>query len=232
MSLPAGPEQAHPAHLPTPMWTSNFGTGALKITPAHDPNDFEIGRRHRLDRGQGHRRRRHHERSWRAPTRGWTASTAGKESSRILKHDGLAGKNGALQPRGGALLPLQDHDRAPALQAVVREGGAPGRDGHGRGAGGTDSSIIPDHWESSLFRMDEQHPGLVHLPADLVGPPHPGLVLPRSAARSWSPGRTRGCCHACGGGGPRPGNRRPGHLVLLGPLALFHPGLAGRTRRN
>lgn len=26
-----------------------FGTGGLKVTPAHDPNDFEIGRRHNLD---------------------------------------------------------------------------------------------------------------------------------------------------------------------------------------
>jgi valyl-tRNA synthetase len=26
-----------------------FGTGCLKITPGHDPNDFEIGRRHELD---------------------------------------------------------------------------------------------------------------------------------------------------------------------------------------
>ncbi len=26
-----------------------FGTGALKITPAHDPNDFEIGKRHDLE---------------------------------------------------------------------------------------------------------------------------------------------------------------------------------------
>ena len=26
----------------------DFGTGALKITPGHDPNDFEIGRRHKL----------------------------------------------------------------------------------------------------------------------------------------------------------------------------------------
>ena len=26
----------------------NFGTGAVKITPAHDPNDFEVGQRHRL----------------------------------------------------------------------------------------------------------------------------------------------------------------------------------------
>ena len=28
----------------------DFGTGALKITPAHDPTDFEIGERHNLDR--------------------------------------------------------------------------------------------------------------------------------------------------------------------------------------
>jgi valyl-tRNA synthetase len=27
---------------------SSFGTGAVKVTPAHDPNDFEIGRRHGL----------------------------------------------------------------------------------------------------------------------------------------------------------------------------------------
>ncbi len=25
-----------------------FGTGAVKVTPAHDPNDFEIGKRHGL----------------------------------------------------------------------------------------------------------------------------------------------------------------------------------------
>ncbi|CAB5163218.1 Valyl-tRNA synthetase (EC [Olavius algarvensis associated proteobacterium Delta 3] len=28
---------------------TSFGTGALKVTPAHDPNDFEIGTRHGLD---------------------------------------------------------------------------------------------------------------------------------------------------------------------------------------
>ncbi|HOD40710.1 MAG TPA: valine--tRNA ligase, partial [Candidatus Wallbacteria bacterium] len=27
----------------------SFGTGAVKVTPAHDPNDFEIGRRHNLE---------------------------------------------------------------------------------------------------------------------------------------------------------------------------------------
>lgn len=27
----------------------NYGTGAVKITPAHDPNDFECGKRHNLE---------------------------------------------------------------------------------------------------------------------------------------------------------------------------------------
>ncbi len=35
-----------------------FGTGALKITPGHDPNDFEIGRRHGLERDHRDRRGR------------------------------------------------------------------------------------------------------------------------------------------------------------------------------
>lgn len=28
---------------------SSYGTGAVKVTPAHDPNDFEIGKRHNLE---------------------------------------------------------------------------------------------------------------------------------------------------------------------------------------
>jgi valyl-tRNA synthetase len=26
-----------------------FGTGCLKITPAHDPNDYELGKKHQLE---------------------------------------------------------------------------------------------------------------------------------------------------------------------------------------
>ena len=40
---------------------TDFGTGALKITPGHDPNDFEIGRRHGLDEISRHRRGRAHD---------------------------------------------------------------------------------------------------------------------------------------------------------------------------
>jgi len=34
--------------LADPFVDKDFGTGAVKITPAHDPNDFEMGRRHNL----------------------------------------------------------------------------------------------------------------------------------------------------------------------------------------
>ena len=34
-----------------------FGTGALKVTPGHDPNDFEIGRSTELGEIIGHRQR-------------------------------------------------------------------------------------------------------------------------------------------------------------------------------
>jgi valyl-tRNA synthetase len=27
----------------------NFGTGAVKITPAHDPDDYDVGVRHKLE---------------------------------------------------------------------------------------------------------------------------------------------------------------------------------------
>ncbi len=47
-----------------------FGTGALKITPGHDPNDFEIGRKPRARGDLGDRRGRAHERSGRRAVRG------------------------------------------------------------------------------------------------------------------------------------------------------------------
>ena len=43
-----------------------FGTGALKITPGHDPNDFEIGRKPRPRGDLGDRRGRPHDRRPRA----------------------------------------------------------------------------------------------------------------------------------------------------------------------
>ena len=48
---------------------TDFGTGNLKITPGHDPNDFEIGRRHGLETSRD-RRGRPHDRGGRRASRG------------------------------------------------------------------------------------------------------------------------------------------------------------------
>jgi valyl-tRNA synthetase len=45
--LPVGPDREVP--IVADDWANpEFGTGAVKVTPAHDPNDFAIGKRHNL----------------------------------------------------------------------------------------------------------------------------------------------------------------------------------------
>ena len=66
-----------------------FGTGAVKVTPAHDPNDFAMGERHHLpsinvmdDRGAHQRERR----ALRGPR---SLCSAERESSHDLEEQGL-----------------------------------------------------------------------------------------------------------------------------------------------
>ena len=42
-----------------------FGTGALKITPAHDPHDYEIGEKHNLQLISIMTKNRADQREWR-----------------------------------------------------------------------------------------------------------------------------------------------------------------------
>jgi valyl-tRNA synthetase len=97
-----------------------FGTGAVKVTPAHDPNDFEIGRRHGLPMltildedarvtGTGHTLRR--DGPPRGPRRG-ARGAAGRGPDRR--------REAAVRPQRRALLPQQGADRAAPVDAVVR----------------------------------------------------------------------------------------------------------------
>ena len=63
--------------------TREFGTGALKVTPAHDPNDYAIGQEARP--GNDLHPRPGCQRSMRMadPMPGWTASTAARSSGQI-----------------------------------------------------------------------------------------------------------------------------------------------------
>ena len=167
-----------------------FGTGALKITPAHDFNDFEVARRHNLPAIQVIDEGGNMTKEAGPKYVGMDRFVCREQIVKDLKKLGLLDKAGALPGAGGPLLPLQGHRRAPGLQTVVRGGQDPGRGGHRRGAG-RPHQTHPGQLGQELLRLDEQYPGLVHLPPDLVGPPHPGLDLQAVAARSWSAGKTR-----------------------------------------
>ncbi len=154
-----------------------FGTGALKITPGHDPDDWEIGRRHGLpslsvigldgimtaeagefaglpaDRGPGGGAR---------PARGGRSLRQGR----------------GLRPRGGHLLPLRHHHRAASFAAVVHGHEAPGGARHRR------SRRRPGPLRSrpvgrGLSRMDAGYPALVCQQAVVVGAPDSRVLLRR-----------------------------------------------------
>ncbi len=94
----------------------------------------------------------------------------------------------AVRARGGPLLPLPDHGRAPAVPAVVRQHRAAGQGGRRRGARRPGADRAGGAGQA-LLRLGRQHARLVHLPAALVGSPHPGLVRPGRRDRLRRPGR-------------------------------------------
>ncbi len=220
-----------------------FGTGCVKITPAHDFNDYAMGQRHDLPminvltvdaringnapekyRGQG-------------PLRG-----TGRDHPRP-QGTGAAGEDRRPQADGPARRPLRHRHRALPHRPVVRgpdprQAGrrAPGRQGrdhrpgHRRGALRQDQ-VRPRQLGQHLLPLAGEHPGLVHQPPDLVGPPHSRLVRrgrqrlrralrgggarqarPRRRSRSWSrtpTSSTPGSPPPCGPSPPWAGRSRP-----------------------
>ena len=160
----------------TKPWIPTFGSGAVKVTPAHDPTDFEIGRRQGLpsmDVMTPEARM-----SLAAPERfqGLDRFEARKQVVAELGGAGPAGEGGEPPSRGGSLLPLRHRDRAPALGAVVRADGA-ARPPGARALPRRDAPVHPRAPGRRLRALAGGDPRLVHLPAALVGSPHSGLVL-------------------------------------------------------
>ena len=131
-----------------------FGTGALKITPGHDPNDYQIGQKHGLEiisvlDTTGTRSMRMVD-----PTRGRTASSAARTCGRICGSAGLVIKeqdymlNVPRSQRGGEIIePMISNQwfvrmetlAEPALEAV--------RSGRIR--------IVPDHFTKVYYNWLE-----------------------------------------------------------------------------
>ena len=96
----------------------DFGTGALKVTPGHDPLDYELGRDHVLARAHGDRAGRADERGGRRARR---ADAGGGRRTRPRVAEGTRSAREAreLQAHGCALRPLPEPHRAAHLAPVV-----------------------------------------------------------------------------------------------------------------
>ncbi len=169
------------------------GTGAVKITPAHDFNDFEVGRRHNLP----------------------MPSILDRQARVTLAEieDALAPVDAIADP--AFVRSLDGQDRAAARKAIVAEldrlgllekaepythqvphgdrGGvpiepllttqwycecrSPGEAGN-RGGGIRQDSLRSQTMGKHVLRLDARHPAMVHLAPTLVGPSHTRLVRP------------------------------------------------------
>ena len=198
-----------------------FGTGALKITPGHDPNDFEIGRTHGLEEitvigEDGRMTAAAGERF-----EGMTALEAREAVVEQLRAEGRIARTEQYrhdvpysQRSGERIEPLislqwfmrMDELAKPAIEAV--------RNGRVR--------IHPEGQQPPLPRVDGEDPALVHLAPALVGSPDPGLVPRRRDLRRDGAARRRRL-------GARP--RRARHVVLERAVAVRDARLAGADRR-
>ncbi len=204
-----------------------FGTGVIKVTPGHDPVDFEIGRRHNL------------------PIRtvigfdGKMTEQAGRYAGldrfecrrRIVEDMQALGLIERIEPYRHTVgvcyrcktvvEPLVSQQwfvqvkplAEPALKAV--------RDGRIR--------IVPRGVGEDVRPLDGEHSQLADLAPALVGSSHPRVVLRRRRvdARVADGSRRLSALRR-----PRaPGHRRPRHVVLLGVVAVLDLGMAGPDRR-
>ena len=209
-----------------------FGTGMVKITPAHDPNDYQAGKRHGLEeinvltpKGAINENG--------GTVRGPRPLQGAQSGGRGTREAGPARKDRGLWAACGRMLPLPHADRAIHQPAVVREDAPPGRT-RAQGGGGRPRALPPRGAQGRLLPLARLAARLGNLAAAVVGPPNPG-VLRCGRGRACAPHRRR-----VRGNAPRlprrqgtgAGSRCARHLVLLGTVAILHAGMARRGKRR
>ena len=155
------------------------GSGAVKITPAHDFNDYQVYKRHPeigliniLDAKAQLNDERAGEISRPRPLRRAQAVVADLEARGLLEK---------IEPHAHAVphaAARQRRRRAVAHRPVVRQRRRAGEARDRRGRERRDQ-VRPEELGEDLLRVDAQHRALVHLAPDLVGPSDPGVVRAR-----------------------------------------------------
>ena len=153
----------------------DFGTGVVKITPAHDPNDFEVGRRHGLpvinvmnEDGSINENGGKYA--------GMSGLEARKQIVKDLEEGGYLIKvepikhnvgtcqrcHTVVEPRVSTQWFVKMEPLAGPAVDVVKDGTI---------------RFIPERLEKTYYNWMENIKDWLHLPAAVVGPPHSRLVL-------------------------------------------------------
>ena len=225
----------------------DFGTGCVKMTPAHDPNDFEVGLRHNL------------------------------EVIRVLDDNGKVNENGGkyngmdrYECRKAVVKDLEDlglmekiedyshnvgtcyrchNDVEPIISAQWFVKMEPLAKEAMRVVRGRRSQVRPRAVFQDLSQLDGERPRLVHLPSALVGASDPRLVLRRlrrdhrgsggcppsasTAAARTSTGRrtcwTPGSPPPCGPSPPWAGRKRPPIWTISIPPMCWSPAMTSSS---
>ena len=212
----------------TDSWVSrDFGTGAVKVTPAHDPNDFALGQRQGLPSISVMDETAHMS----AAAGAYAGLDRYKARQRVLEdleaenllagvreHVNSIGKCDRCKTVVEPLLSTQWFIRIQPLAdkaiAAVEAGLHPL---YAR-------TILED-----VLRVDAQYPRLVHLAATVVGASHSGVALRCLRQNYRGPHHARSMCAL-----PQPAHRAgegcSGHLVLFRAVALLLARVAGTQR--
>ena len=206
-----------------------FGTGVVKVTPAHDPNDLEAGKRHDLPQikviGEDA-----HMTADAGPYAGLDRFEARKRIVADLEKQGLLEK---VEPyalaiskcdRCGTIVePLVSTQWFVKTKPLAEKAIAAVNEGR--------IQFVPGQLEQDVLQLDGEHPRLVHLAPALVGPSHSGVAL-RQLQEDHRGSRSARGLPELPVGRADSGSRRARHLVQFQSLAVFHARLARRYRRS
>jgi valyl-tRNA synthetase len=152
-----------------------FGTGCVKVTPAHDPNDFAIGQRHALPQIT-------------VMAKDGTMNAAAGRFAGLDRFEARKAVVAAMEAEGLLVktephrhsVPFSDRGKVPvepllSTQWFVRAEplAARCRTAHDNPAG---AELRAGALEQGVPRLAHRHPRLVHQPPAVVGPPHSRLV--------------------------------------------------------
>ena len=153
----------------------NFGTGCVKVTPAHDPNDFEMGKRHNLPfinimNKDGTLNENAGE------FQGQDRFVARKNVVKRLETDGVLVKIEDYKHT----VPYSERGKVPVEPLISTQWFVKIDPLSQRALAALDQSnspvFVPEQMDKGLSRLVGEAEGLVYLQTIVVGTPNPGLV--------------------------------------------------------